>query len=177
MSTPASSLPERWIQSLWVEMAANYPGQWQRMFPVPPCLPGADPAQHAHDHIVGIQAVWAKRLGHLQSNPKALRYALDNLPDRPPTLPEFIALCNRRPDRPAPALDAPKADPVRVQQAIAGIDRRLPSRDPLQTLRELAESDARDGTYKGRPVTLAQRQTYRQALGMDRGNTPVEGAC
>lgn len=169
MSTPASSLPERWIQSLWVEMAANYPGQWQRMFPVPPCLPGVDPAQHAHDHIVGIQAVWAKRLGHLQSNPKALRYALDNLPDRPPTLPEFIALCNRRP-QPADlaALSGPKADPDRVQQVLEGLDRRPSGRDPLQTLRELAASDAKDGTYRGKPVTLAQRRTYRQALGIDR---------
>lgn len=177
MSSTASSLPERWMQSLWAELAANYAAKWARQFPVPPCPPGVDPAQHAHDHITGVQAVWAKRLGHLRSNPKALRYALDNLPEHPPTLPEFIALCNRRPDRPAPALEAPKADPVRVQQAIAGIDRRLPARDPLQTLRELAESDARDGTYKGRKVTIAQRQTYRQALGMDRNNSAGEGAC
>lgn len=177
MSTPASSLPERWIQSLWVEMAANYPGQWQRMFPVPPCLPGVDPAQHAHDHIVGIQAVWAKRLGHLQSNPKALRYALDNLPDRPPTLPEFIALCNRRPDPKPQALPAPPPDPERFQQALASLNFSRSQRDPLQNYRDMAESDARDGTYKGKKVTLAQRQTYRQALGMDRGNTPVEGAC
>jgi hypothetical protein len=168
MSNPASSLPDRWVQSLWVEMAANYPGQWQRQFPVPPCPPGADAAKHAHDHIAGIQAVWAKRLGHLQSNPAALRYALDNLPSHPPSLPEFVALCNRRPDLPAPALDAPRPNPQRVQQVIAGIRRPLESRDPLETLRELAASDARDGTYKGRPVTLAQRQTYRQALRMDR---------
>ena len=169
MSNPASSLPDRWVQSLWVEMAANYPGQWQRQFPVPPCPPGVDAATHAHDHIAGIQAVWAKRLGHLQSNPAALRYALDHLPaQHPPTLPEFVALCNRRPDRPAPALEAPRPDPQRVQQVLDGLGRKPSSRDTLQTLRELAASDAKDGTYRGKPVTLAQRRTYRQALGMDR---------
>lgn len=168
MSNLASSLPDRWIQSLWVEMAANYPGQWQRQFPVPPCPPGTDPAAHAQQHIAGIQAVWAKRLGHLQTNPDALRYALDHLPAHPPSLPDFVALCNRRPDRPAPALNAPRPDPQRVQQVLAGINRRPPGRDPLQTLRELADSDAKDGTYRGKPVTLAQRQTYRQALGIER---------
>jgi hypothetical protein len=173
MSNPASSLPDRWIQSLWVEMAANYPGQWQRQFPVPPCPPGVDAATHAHEHIAGIQAVWAKRLGHLQSNPAALRYALTHLPvQHPPSLPEFVALCNRRPDvLDLAALSGPKADPARVQQVIAGIERRPAGRDPLQTLRELAASDAKDGTYRGKPVTLAQRQTYRQALGM---NNPME---
>jgi hypothetical protein len=166
MSNRASSLPERWVQTIWSEMAANYGARWPRQFPVPPCPPGADPAKHAHDHIVGVQAVWAKRLGHLQSNPDAVRYALDHLPDDPPTLPQFVALCGRRPDKPLPSLPAPKPDPVRVQQALEGIRRPAEPSDPLKTLRELAEADARDGTFRGQKVTLAQRQTYRQALGM-----------
>lgn len=173
MSSPASSLPDRWVQSLWNELRANYGARWDRLYPVPPLPPGADAAQHALDHIESVQRIWAKKLGRFQSNPNAIRYALDHLPPDPPDLPKFEALCNRRPDKPAPALEAPKADPIRVQRTLAGIDRRQPSRDPLQTLRELAESDARDGTYKGRKVTLAQRQTYRQALRMNTQGEPL----
>ncbi len=169
MHPSASSLPESWVHTLWSELRANYGARWDRTFPVPPCPPGVDPAQHAHDHVQSIQAVWAKRLGHLQANPKAIRFALDNLPEDPPTLPEFIALCNRRPDPKPAALPAPAPDKAKAAEAIA-MARAAFSRkgDHLDTLRELAESDARDGTYRGRPVTLAQRQTYRQALGMNR---------
>lgn len=168
MSSPASSLPDRWVQNIWTELRANYGARWDRMYPVPPVPPGTDPAQHAIEHIASVQRIWAKKLGRFQGNPNAIRFALDNLPADPPDLPKFESMCNRRPDKPAPQLEAPKADPVRVQRVIAGIDRSKPQRDPLQPLRELAESDARDGTYKGRKVTLAQRQTYRKALRMDR---------
>lgn len=169
MSNPASSLPEAWMQSLWTELGANYPGKWQRQFPTPPCPPGISPAQHAQDHIRGIQAVWARRLGHLQTNWKAIRFALDNLPEDPPSLPEFAALCNRRPDPKPQALPAPAPDKAKAAEAIARVREAFARKgDHLDTLRELAESDARDGTYRGRKVTLAQRQTYRQALGMDR---------
>lgn len=164
MSNPASSLPDRWIQSLWVEMAANYPGQWQRQFPVPPCPPDVDAATHAREHIAGIQAVWAKRLGHLQSNPDALRYALDHLPAHPPSLPDFVALCNRRPDRPLPALDAPKADPARVQQVLSGLDVPRTPVDRLAVFREMRDGDLKDGKFRGRDITLDQRKNYRAAL-------------
>jgi hypothetical protein len=161
MSSPASSLPDSWVQRIWAGMRATYGAAFDRMWAAPP---GADPVQHAQTTI----AHWAKELGRFQSNPQALSYALDHLPPNPPNLIEFRALCNRRPDLPPPALDAPRPNPARVQQVIAGIRRPVESRDPLETLRALAESDARDGTYNGKPVTLAQRQTYRQALRMDR---------
>jgi len=169
MSNRASSLPDAWVQSLWSELAANYAGKWQRQFPVPPCPPGADPAQHAHDHIRSIQNVWAKRLGHLQSNPKALRYALDNLPENPPTLPEFIALCNRRPDAPQKALPAPEADPQRVQQVLDGMKRVPVAIDRLAPLRELHRNDIENNGHmpNGKRITAGQRHVYRKALGLD----------
>jgi hypothetical protein len=149
MHQHASSLPERWIQSLWAEMRANYGGRWDRMFPVPPCPPDVDPAAHVQAHIAQVQAVWARKLGRFQFNPKAIRFALDNLPDgSPPDLPAFVALCNRRPDAPQQALPAPKADPERVQQVLAGISRR-------------------------NPITPAQRETYRRALRLDRVQSEV----
>lgn len=161
MSSPASSLPDAWVQRIWSTMRATYGAALDRMWATPP---GADPAQHAQQ----LMAHWAKALGRYQSNPQAISHALDHLPPHPPNLVEFQALCNRRPDVPdLAALSGPKADPARVQQVLEGLDRRPAGRDPQQTLRELAASDAKDGTYRGKPVTLAQRKTYRQALGMD----------
>ena len=160
MSNLASSLPDAWVQKIWAGMRATYGAAFDRMWATPQ---GADPVQHAKS----LMAHWARELGCYTSNPQAITHALEHLPPSPPNLIEFKALCNRRPDRPALSLQAPKADPARVHQALSGIDRRQVLRDPLQTLRELAESDACNGTYKGRKVTLAQREAYRKALRME----------
>lgn len=116
-----------------------------------------------------VKADWAEHLAGLQARPKAIKYALENIGGKPPTVDDFKALCNRAPEYGVPKLDAPKADQKVVERASAmAKDALKPSADHLETLRELANSDARDGTFKGRKVTMAQRQTYRQALGLDR---------
>jgi hypothetical protein len=143
-------------------MRATYGAEFDRQWE---CPVGVTPQAH----VQNLMDTWGRALAQLQQNPSAIAYGLDNLPpDRPPNLLQFKSICNRRPDRPLPALDAPRADPARVQQVIAGIRTPRQERDPLETLRELAASDARDGTFRGRKVTLAQRQTYRQALGMSK---------
>lgn len=173
MSNPASSLPERWIQSLWTELRANYGARWDRQFPAPLCPPDADQVAHALAHVQAIQAVWAKRLGRFQSNPNAIRFALDNLPKDPPTLPEFIALCNRRPDAPQKALPAPEADPQRVQQVLEGMRFPVASLDRLAPLRMLREWDENNNGHmpNGKRITAGQRHVYRAALKTHRSTT------
>lgn len=162
MHPSASSLPESWVHSLWAELRANYGARWDRTFPVPPCPPDTDPAQHAQGHVKGIQAVWAKRLGHLQANPKAIRFALDNLPDEPPTLPEFIALCNRRPDPKPAALPAPEVNKAAASAALAKAAKATQHvgdhLTPIRALmaRELAGPDHR--------LTKFQREFWRKAM-------------
>lgn len=169
MSKPNESLPDRVMARLWTAMRGNYGARWDRMFPVPPVPPGVDAGQHALESIKSVQGIWAEKLARFGSNLDAIAYALDNLPTDPPNLPEFVALCNRRPDAPSAALPSPAPDLAKAAQVIAQCrDIFKPRGDHLDTLRELAESDAHDGTFRGRRVTLAQRQTYRQALGMDR---------
>jgi len=170
MSTSSESLPDRVMERLWAAMRGNYGARWDRMFPVPPVPPGADPGKHAYDSVKAVQSIWAEKLGRFSANLQAIAFGLEHLPADPPNLPEFVALCNRRPDPKPPALPAPEPDKAKVAEALAMARSAFARKgDHLDTLRELAESDARDGTFRGRKVTLAQRQTYRQALGMDRG--------
>lgn len=169
MQTPASSLPDRWIQHIWAMMRANYGARWDRMFPVPPCPPDVDAAAHVQGHIQGVQRVWAAKLGRFQFNSSRLTYGLNNLPTDPPNLPEFVDLCNRAPSKnEALALDAPKANPGRIQQILEGMNRKPVIEDRLAWAHRLHEADMRGGTFNGRYITLAQRQTYRQALGLNR---------
>ena len=114
---------------------------------------------------------WGRGLAQLQQNPSAIAYGLDNLPaDHPPNLLQFKALCNRRPEPRPVALPSPKPDPKRVQQVLAGITRPSEHKDPLAWAKRLQRLDTENhGRMEdGRPITLAQRQTYRVALGLDR---------
>lgn len=171
MATPASSLPDRWIQHIWTTMRANYGARWDRMFPVPQCPPDVDPVQHVQAHIHAIQRVWAAKLGQFQFNSKRLTYGLENLPTDPPNLPEFYAICNRAPTKNETlALEQPKADPQRVAQALARLSNVRTPVDRLAPLRELHDRDVNHGGVmaNGKRITLQQRFVYRKALGLDR---------
>ena len=104
------SLPAAWVEKIFEKLTVTYGhqflGRWS----------GLD--------LEAVKADWAHELARFQQNPKALAYALENLPaGDPPTVLEFRAICNRRPDDPGPALPAP--DPAglkRVAGALAGLE-------------------------------------------------------
>lgn len=150
------ALPSDWIERLFTRLELAYGHRFLSQWP------GIDPAV--------VKADWAEKLDGVENHREALQFALANLPaDNPVNAMQFRDLARRAPDKPVKALPAPPPDKSKAAEALA-MARAAFSRkgDHLDTLRELAESDARDGTYRGRPVTLAQRQTYRQALGMNR---------
>jgi hypothetical protein len=168
MPKPSEFLPERVMERLWTAMRGNYGARWDRMFPVPPVPPaphGVDAishaAKHAYDHAKSVQAIWAEKLARFSTNLQAITFALDNLPTEPPNLPEFVALCNRRPDTPVPALPAPEVNQAAAQAALAEaakVAHRIGDHlTPIRTLmaREIA-GDKR--------LTKFQREFWRKAL-------------
>jgi hypothetical protein len=69
--------------------------------------------------ISDVKGDWAHELSGYEGNPAAIKYALQNLPNKAPTVLEFRAICQRAPE-PAMAgyLDAPKANPEVVRRAL-----------------------------------------------------------
>jgi len=66
-----------------------------------------------------VKGDWAHELGGYEGNPAAIKYALQNLPNKAPTVLEFRAICQRAPAMEvAGHLDAPKANPEIVRQAL-----------------------------------------------------------
>lgn len=94
MRTP---LPRAWVEKLFARFLVRYGVAWTRMWE------GIDPE--------AVMADWSEELGGLQDRPEALKYALDYLPvDKPPTVQQFKAICNRAPDAaPPPQLAPPPA--------------------------------------------------------------------
>jgi hypothetical protein len=91
MSTQESLLPDAWIESLFSTMRAFYGAQFDRQWE---CPQGIDQG----DFVAQLMRTWGRELAAYRQAPHALQYALHNLPEHPPNLVQFKALCNRRPD-------------------------------------------------------------------------------
>lgn len=150
MSNPESSLPESWVQRIFATMRATYGAAFDRQWE---CPAGADPVAFAE----GLMAHWGRELRGFQQNPNAIGHALDNLPEHPPNLVQFRALCSRRPES-VPALPAPKADPERVARIVGGIVRPR-ARDPRQWARDILDRHA-----AGEHVAIASLDMARAAM-------------
>ncbi len=105
MSNPASSLPENWLEKIWLAMRAAYGATFDRQWETPA---GVDPAQH----VAEMKAMWGRGLAAFQQSPQAISAALDNLPPHPPNLMEFRTLCKAYVPVPRTALPAPAPRPV-----------------------------------------------------------------
>lgn len=151
MSHPDSSLPDRWLERIWSVMRANYGAAFDRQWE---CPAGADPAAH----VAEMKLHWGRELRGFQQSPHAIAYALEHLPEFPPSLPQFKALCIRRPDPEVKQLPAPAADPAVVAKVVSGVKRLGPraDRDWARALR------ARE--QRGDRLTKAQRDMWREAL-------------
>lgn len=161
----ATCLPDAWVSKLFAALRANYGAAFDRQWE---CPPGVDPAKFAEQ----MRGHWAQELGGYVSHPEALAYALDNLPEQPPNLPQFKAICRRAPAKQVPRLEAPKgkADPVAVAAAISAVQANpLSPKAWAITLRDREREQNRNPrNYTKREIlTQAQRHMWRQALGLE----------
>lgn len=147
-----SSLPDPWVEKIWTAMRGTYGAEFDRQWE---CPAGVEPAKHVAD----LKAVWGRGLAGFQQNPRAIAHALENLPERPPNLVQFAALCRRRPE-PMPALDAPKANPERVA---AEIERMRTATAQFTGPKAWAWRLKRD-EESGARLTITQREMLRTAL-------------
>lgn len=66
-----------------------------------------------------VKSDWGHELAGFANHPKAIAWALQNLPEKAPTVLSFKFLARRAPPDELPKLEAPKADPTRVAEELA----------------------------------------------------------
>lgn len=66
-----------------------------------------------------VKSDWAHELAGFEHHPKAIAWALQNLPEKAPTVLEFKFIARRAPPDELPRLEAPKADPGLVAAELA----------------------------------------------------------
>lgn len=95
------------IDWLFTRLAGTYGAQWTRQWEGTP--------------MTDIKTAWGHELSGYAGNPSAIRYALDNLPERCPNVIQFRNLCRAAPSKEAPRIEAPKAHPDVVAKVLAGL--------------------------------------------------------
>lgn len=100
------SMPASWTEKIFMKLTLIYgrdfTARWEGM------------------NICDIKTDWSHELSGYENRPKAIAWALQNLPTgKPPTVLEFRKLCNTLPQEATVFIDAPKADPVRKAEVLA----------------------------------------------------------
>lgn len=100
------SLPANWVDRIWDKLTLTYGQSFLRRW--------------ADMDLNAVKSDWAHELAGFEAHPKAIAWALQNLPpDSPPTVLQFKFLARRAPPDELPRLEAPKADPDRVAEELA----------------------------------------------------------
>ena len=150
------SLPTRVIDRLFDRLASIYGQQWMALW-------GALP-------INDVKSLWAHELQGFAHRLEAIAYALDHLPERPPNLVQFKALCRQAPYLEPEPLPAPPADPERVKRAVAAMrdvtDTRAVASAPGLCSRAQACIDGLIARAEHDPLSRAQRDMLASCLRM-----------
>lgn len=65
-----------------------------------------------------VMRFWERELRSFEERPEAIRYALDNLPLRPPHVGEFREIARRAPEKQVPQIEQPPMDKDRMRAHI-----------------------------------------------------------
>jgi hypothetical protein len=142
-----SPLPSAWVDRLFARFTVRYGSAWIRMWEGVP--------------MDAVKADWAEELAGFAEFPEALAYGLDNLPsDKPPTVKQFAAACNRMPENAQLAIEGPIASPAIVAKVLQGL--KPSDSDPLAWARKLRAKEV-----ACERLTDAQRRAWRDALGSE----------
>jgi hypothetical protein len=99
------SLPTPWVDRIFDKLTLVYGQAFLRRW--------------ADIDLNAVKTDWAHELGGFAQQPRAIAFALENLPtERPPTVLEFKAMARRAPAPDVPRIEAPKADPERVAKEL-----------------------------------------------------------
>lgn len=142
------SLPANWTDKIFMKLTLIYgrdfTARWEGM------------------NICDIKTDWSHELSGYENRPKAIAWALQNLPaGKPPTVLEFRKLCNTLPQEATVFLEAPKADPEHVKAELSKLSPAPVKTDGKEWARRKLAAHA-----AGDRVGVFGLKLARQALGV-----------
>jgi hypothetical protein len=162
------SLPERWVDRIFERLTLVYGRDFMARY--------EGLGETAEEGAAMVRADWARELDGFEHHPHLLKFALEHLPDRAPTVVEFCRLAKSGPDiqtEQPRRLEAPASAATR-QRFIEALQPALkrPPRDPRQWARDLLRDHEAGwrGThaFRATPTSLAMaRDALREPLSFE----------
>ena len=84
----SSKLPDGWIQRLFAAMQGHYGTRFMNMWKTGQTLPDGSDAG-----VMNAMSIWSEKMAGFSA--ATIKRALENLPEDPPTLPQWINLLRR----------------------------------------------------------------------------------
>jgi hypothetical protein len=149
------SLPSAWTDKIFAKLMLTYGQRFLGLYS------GID--------LEAVKADWGHELRGYAQSPQAIKHALEHLPvDKAPNVLEFRELCRRAPSPRHSVLtwtgSAP--DPGMLDKAKAALAAKAHPKAWAHALRQREANGAK--------LTRAQREMWRDALGMEYGAPAVE---
>lgn len=146
------SLPTTWVDRIFDKLTITYGQAFLRRW--------------VDIDLNAVKSDWAHELSGFAAHPKAIAWALQNLPaDKPPTVLEFRFLARRAPPDELPRLEAPKADPERVAEELAKLEPILkrPQRSNTEWARRIVARAEAGERVSPLPLRMARDALARKA--------------
>lgn len=123
------SLPANWTDKIFMKLTLIYgrdfTARWEGM------------------NICDIKTDWSHELSGYENRPKAIAWALQNLPaGKPPTVLEFRKLCTTLPQEATVFIEAPKANSEFVAKVLAQLSDAPPKVDGKEWARRILSRKA-----------------------------------
>ena len=112
-STSRPPLPPNWVAKIFRECQGQYGSRWLDMWRTGQVL-----ADGTDAGLQNALTTWGEKLAGFSDRPELIRKALQCLPQHPPTLPEFLALCRQQSVTLQDTLPPPTPDAERRQRNI-----------------------------------------------------------
>ena len=93
-------LPASWVEKIFQKLALVYGRDFL--------------SRWEGQNLAEVQADWAHELAGFVNAPHAIKYALENLPEKPPTVLQFRAVCRLAPVPTALRLPEPSLTPEQI---------------------------------------------------------------
>jgi hypothetical protein len=146
------SLPLPWVERIFEKLTLVYGQAFLRRW--------------ADIDLNKVKSDWSHELSGFDRAPKAIAFALANLPEAPPTVVQFKSIARQAPPADVPQLPQPKADPARLAAELSKLDEirvkvvNQPTGDMKAWARRLRAREV-----AGDRLSSFQRDAWRVALG------------
>ena len=146
------SLPAAWVDRIFAKLLLTYGRDFS--------------ARWEGQDIAAVKADWGHELSVFFTHHDSIAYALQHLPEKPPSVVEFKRIARNAPASSVPRVEHhTKADPERVAQALRRMrDPRLSNRPPKQWAHDLLADHARGVRRPVACIEMAKRAIGAQAV-------------